>query len=175
MNVLVRGVRFSMRIGRTERVKGVLEPMADSADKEDFFYMGDADPDRVRTQSHHPLILTLLYFAPGDMTDYGRGDQGIHPQSLQRRVPPCAFLPSYPPLPPAYVTVRTHGLFLQTSTARIGASPETGVVDAHLRVFGVKGLRVVDASAFPNQISGHPAAAVVAVAEKAADIIKTGA
>ena len=49
MNVLVRGVRFSMRIGRTTRVKGVLEPKADSADKKDLFYMGDADPDRVCT------------------------------------------------------------------------------------------------------------------------------
>jgi choline dehydrogenase len=65
--------------------------------------------------------------------------------------------------------------FIQTSTARIGASPETGVVDPGLRVFGVKGLRVVDASVFPNQISGHPAASVVAVAEKAADIIKADA
>jgi choline dehydrogenase len=61
---------------------------------------------------------------------------------------------------------------LQTSTARIGASSETGVVDPHLRVFGVKGLRVVDASIFPKQISGHPCAPVVAVAEKAANIIK---
>lgn len=64
---------------------------------------------------------------------------------------------------------------MQTSTARIGASPETGVVDPHLRVFGVQGLRVVDASVFPNQISGHPCAAVVAVAEKAADLIKASA
>jgi choline dehydrogenase len=64
---------------------------------------------------------------------------------------------------------------LQTSTARIGASSETGVVDPHLRVFGVQGLRVVDASVFPNQISGHPIAAVVAIAEKAADLIKTSA
>jgi choline dehydrogenase len=63
-------------------------------------------------------------------------------------------------------------LFFQTSTARIGASPETGVVDPRLCVFGVKGLRVVDASVFPNQVSGHPSAPVVAVAEKAADIIK---
>jgi len=65
--------------------------------------------------------------------------------------------------------------FSQTSTARIGASLDTGVVDPRLRVFGVKGLRVVDASVFPNQISGHPVAAVVAVAEKAADIIKEDA
>jgi choline dehydrogenase len=59
MNVLVRGVRFSMRIGRTERAKGILAPKADSADKKDFFYMGDADPDRVRTTitSHHFLFL----------------------------------------------------------------------------------------------------------------------
>jgi hypothetical protein len=56
MNVLVRGVRFTMRISRTERVKGILEPKADSTDKNDFFYMSDADPDRVRTQSHHPLL-----------------------------------------------------------------------------------------------------------------------
>ena len=70
---------------------------------------------------------------------------------------------------------QAHALFSQTSTARIGASPDTGVVDPRLRVFGVKGLRVVDASVFPNQISGHPIAPVVAVAEKAADIIKEDA
>ena len=71
MNVLVRGVRFSMRIGRTERVKGVLAPKADSADMKDFFYMGDADPDRVRTQSHH---LLPSYRDPHLTSDYGRGD-----------------------------------------------------------------------------------------------------
>jgi len=67
------------------------------------------------------------------------------------------------------------GFFFFQSTARIGASPESGVVDPRLRVFGVKGLRVVDASVFPSLISGHPAASVVAVAEKAADIIKADA
>jgi choline dehydrogenase len=49
MNVLIRGVRFTMRIGRAECAKGVFEPKADSRDTNDFFYMGDADPDRVRT------------------------------------------------------------------------------------------------------------------------------
>ncbi|KAH9003786.1 GMC oxidoreductase [Lactarius hatsudake] len=128
MNTLVRGVRFSMRIGRTESVKGVLGPKADSADKEDFFYMGDADPDRITDEEIKEFIRSHCSAA-------------FHP----------------------------------TSTARIGASPETGVVDSHLRVFGVKGLRVADASVFPNQISGHPVAAVVAVAEKLADMIKSGA
>jgi len=49
MNVLIRSVRIAMRIGRTECTKGIFEPKADSADNKDFFYMGDADPDRVRT------------------------------------------------------------------------------------------------------------------------------
>ncbi|KAI9454085.1 GMC oxidoreductase, partial [Russula earlei] len=74
-----------------------------------------------------------------------------------------------------YILSHCSAAFHPTSTARIGPSPETGVVDTRLRVFGVKGLRVVDASVFPNQISGHPVAAVVAVAEKAADIIKADA
>ena len=51
MNVLVRGVRFSMRVGRAENAKNVFEPNADSIDTKDLFYMGDADPDRVRTIS----------------------------------------------------------------------------------------------------------------------------
>lgn len=58
MNVLIRGVRLAMRLGRAECVKGVFEPKADSTDTKDFFYMGDADPDRVRTTS------LLLLFSP---------------------------------------------------------------------------------------------------------------
>ncbi len=60
----------------------------------------------------------------------------------------------------------------QACSARMGTDPATSVVDAQLRVHGIKGLRVVDASVFPTQVSGHPLAVVVAVAEKAADMIK---
>ena len=79
MNVLIRGVRFAMRIGRAECAKGIFEPKADSTDTKDFFYMGDADPDRVRTISL-PLV-PFSYCRRADLIgiDHGRGDQGIHP------------------------------------------------------------------------------------------------
>jgi choline dehydrogenase-like flavoprotein len=47
-----------------------------------------------------------------------------------------------------------------------------GVVDDRLRVYGVRGLRVVDASVFPLEPSGNLQSTVYAVAERAADIIK---
>lgn len=46
------------------------------------------------------------------------------------------------------------------------------VLDGRLRVVGIKGLRVVDASAFPSLPAANPLAAVVMLAERAADIIK---
>ena len=47
-----------------------------------------------------------------------------------------------------------------------------GVVDDRLRVYGVKGLRVCDASIMPLQIAAHLQATVYAIGEKGADLIK---
>ncbi|KAI3401496.1 hypothetical protein diail_10930 [Diaporthe ilicicola] len=64
------------------------------------------------------------------------------------------------------------------STAAMGTEADVAsgraVVDGRGRVFGVQGLRVADASAFPFALPGHPQSAVYALAEKIADDIITG-
>jgi choline dehydrogenase len=51
------------------------------------------------------------------------------------------------------------------------SSDPMAVVDSKARVFGVQGLRVVDASAFPLLVPGHPQSTIYALAEKIADDI----
>lgn len=66
-------------------------------------------------------------------------------------------------------------LYHAAATCKMGKSNDSmAVVDSKARVYGVKGLRVVDASSFPFLTPGHPQSGVYALAEKIAHDILSG-
>ncbi|PVF97235.1 alcohol oxidase [Serendipita vermifera] len=73
----------------------------------------------------------------------------------------------------AYARDALQSLKHPIGTAALGPRALGGVVDQNYLVYGTKNLRVVDASIFPMQISAHPQTTVYAIAEKAADLIKS--
>jgi len=72
----------------------------------------------------------------------------------------------------AFVRARAESAYHPCGSCRMGAQDDPGaVVDAALRVRGVEGLRVVDASVMPTIASGNLNAPTIMIAEKAADLI----
>lgn len=96
------------------------------------------------------------------------------PQLYDKPIPPCAHLgrdtDKYWECHARHLTITNYH---QSGTAKMGPIGDpTSVVDPRLRVIGVKGLRVIDASIIPVLMSAHTNAPVIMIAEKGADMIK---
>jgi choline dehydrogenase len=71
----------------------------------------------------------------------------------------------------AYLRAQGEAFYHSVGTCKLGQD-EMSVVDAKLRVRGIRDLRMVDASIMPRLVSGNTNMAVIMIAEKAADMIR---
>ena len=70
-----------------------------------------------------------------------------------------------------YIRANCHTQYHPVGTCRMGQD-NLAVVDSHLKVHGIDGLRIVDASVMPDMVSANTNAATIMIAEKASDLIK---
>jgi choline dehydrogenase len=72
-----------------------------------------------------------------------------------------------------HIARTTFAIYHPVGTCRMGEDSDA-VVDAQLRVHGLEGLRIVDASVIPVVPRGNANAPTIAIAERAADLIRHG-
>ena len=119
---------------------------------------------------------------PGYLTDPADADVLLRGVDLARAIAatkPCRAAgigaEVLPGASPTLAHIRQHAdtSFHPVGTCRLGGD-EGAVVDPWLRVVGVSGLRIVDASVMPTTVAGNAQAAVLAIAERGADFIRAG-
>lgn len=145
---------------------------------------------RIKLKSKHPLVYPLIYSGylthPYDVDISVKGIKKtiemmdtqafkkIDAKLFDVPIPTCSHLTFGSDLYwECHTRHFTFTIYHYSGTCKMGAkSDPTAVVDPRLNVKGIKNLRVVDASIFPEIMAGHPNSPVYMIAEKAADMIK---
>ena len=120
-----------------------------------------------------PIIRHNYYAAEADMQTQVRGIRHLLEIARQPALAPYCQAPFTVPESEREEDVRAHvAAYTGTLYHPVGTCAMGSVVDSELRVQGVEGVRVVDASVMPMVPRGNTNAPVIAVAERAADLIR---